>query len=167
MASAVELLLLAMSASSAQVGGAFKQSTQSIASSVTLTSDSALTFPVTTGTSYSFLSFVLATGATLGSGDIRIGYSAPSGSTITWGGSGWNVSGGSATVINWGSTRTASPAFQAYGCNGSNANWIITAGSLVTATAGGSLTMQWCQNTSTSTATNVLAGSWLAVLQWP
>lgn len=148
-------------ASDTEVLWARKTTDESLTSSTTLQNDDTLVVPVEAYAVYEFTALVAYTGNT--TGDIKIGFTFPSGSCY-WAGkgpseadSGYGAVGASRHSASFGDlTGTATP----YAASTTPLAVLIT-GVLATDIASGNLQLQWAQNTSNATATVVKAGSFL------
>lgn len=141
---------------------AFKGADESVLNSTTLQNDDALFIPLLANSTYVWVSFVFATGAANGSGDLKFAYTWPSGASGIWAGIGLNTTGVTPNIT---AGRNASAASVAYGLNGGTLASAVTFGSVITGSTAGNLQTQWSQNTANNvTATTVKAGS--ALLAW-
>lgn len=133
-----------------------KPSDESVTSSVSFQNDDHLFFQVTPNTMYWVIAQLLYTGST--TGDLQIGFSAPSGSTMNWCsdalGSGAT---GNADIVSR-SRQIISSSPVAGAITGSD-TIACCKGILRTSTSGGTFRVKWCQGTSNATATTVKAGS--------
>ncbi len=132
----------------------YKTSDQSLASSTTLQDDTQLKFTIGAGETWDFHMNVAAAGA---AGDLNVGITAPAGATCNWGASVaqntdsyGNMACGASTGIL---TMTSHDAL------------VYVDGSVTAGASGGTVTLQWSQNTSSGTATVVRAGSYLQAIQ--
>jgi len=136
---------------------AWKTAAESVTSSIVDQLDDELALPVEPFSIYLVLGCYSVTGAT--TGDIRLGYSVPTGAQGRRHNKGLSANNattagqmrisvhGWPTAVTYGATPTAVS--------------IIEEGVLYTEAAGGVLQMQWAQNVSDATATTVGAGSFL------
>jgi hypothetical protein len=141
-----------------------KTTTTSRTSTTTLADDPDFTATLGTGT-YQFEMMLQCTGAALGSGDIKalIKYSGTV-TSGTWQGVGMSTSGATNIQNNGGSVVSSSGVSQPFGVSGASFSGVLISGGLV-AGSSGTLSLQWAQNTSSATATNVRLGSWFRITQ--
>jgi hypothetical protein len=145
-----------------------KTSNQSVTSSTTLVNDSALVLPMLASVTYELTAQLFYIGND--TGDIKVTFTQPTGSTLSWGPIGASQAAvtGSATAGTgewWGTNvnTTASPTTSMpMGGSTSDLHMVIRGIVVVSATAG-NLQLQWAQNTSNGTATTVKAGSWMSL----
>lgn len=137
---------------------AYKSLAESVTGSITLQNDDALLLPLAANAVYYFRCKLGYTGAASGSGDIKLGWTLPSGASMGY--ALYGDSGGSATNGFW-ETQTSVPAANS---NGSTPVAVVMRGTIATAGTPGAVQLQWCQHTSSATATTVLAGS--SLLAW-
>lgn len=140
--------------------GVVKPANQSITSSVVLTNDNDLVIPASylvAQATYAWWLFVTYNGGTQGSSDIQLNWVAPSGSIFRGTASYNNTSGAQVGAAEWDAANTI-----ACGTNGtSNNRGIVAQGGLVMSNTVTAVQLQWCQNTSSGTATTVREGSML------
>lgn len=132
---------------------AYKASDQSVTSSVTLVNDSALVIPLAANAVYDFELFLVINGPALGTGDFKMGWTYPAGTTMVYARAGFD------TTNTWVFNKTLQTDVVAFGTTGSGVPVIRCSGTVVTAATAGNLQLQWAQNTSSTTATVVKAGS--------
>lgn len=138
---------------------AYKGTSQLVTSSTTLVSDSALAIGLQANAVYSFI-LVLGYNGASGAGNLKFGWALPSGSSMGYSLYG-NSTGGSATDGPW-ETASSVPAL---GTSGTGTNLgAVAQGTVSTGSSAGDMQLQWAQNSSSSTATTVLAGS--VLLAW-
>lgn len=133
-----------------------KSANESVASSVVFQNDDHLFFQVAPNTKYWVIAQLLYTGST--TGDLQLGFSAPSGSTMNWctDALGSGATGNADIVSRSRQIISSSPVAGAI----TGADTIICAkGILSTSTSGGTFRVKWCQGTSNATSTTVYAGS--------
>ncbi len=135
---------------------AYKSGSQSVTSNNSvLVNDTALVLPLEATATYKVELLLFYTGGTAGSSDIKWDFAVPSGATLSpIRELGLNTSLGVQylTVASGG----------AFGSNGTgNKMCAEIACTLATSITAGNLQFQWCQNTSSATATTVLTGSLL------
>jgi hypothetical protein len=131
------------------------------ASTTTVTNDTDLTISLPRAGTWAFEAWLNYTGGTLGSSDLKL--------TMAY--------SGTSTFGVWGlnGITTASTSGMNAGANGLTGTLAIgTSGGtfftadikgLVVATTTGTLSLQWAQNTSSATATNLRQGCWLRAYQ--
>jgi hypothetical protein len=143
----------------AYIVGAWKTSTEAVTSSTTLQNDDNLVCAVTASGVYVVNWGLRMDGAT--AGDFKYAFTGPSGAAMTWesrglaAGDASNVAAISTDVAAIGTTVT-------HGCLGTGTTTrVMGSGLLIVSLTAGNLTLQWAQGTSSGTATNLFAGSWL------
>lgn len=137
-----------------------KASTESVTSSTTFQNDDELLLSVEANATYAVELFLVHSSAT--AGDIKIQFTGPSGATFTWGAHGAEVgttSSGAVTEVVM-SSRTISEVVQ-LGGGASTGTIAFVRGTLITSATAGTLTLQWAQVTSSASASQVRAGSFL------
>ena len=137
---------------------AAKTSDQSVTSSTTLVSDSALFLPVATSALYIFNCLILNTGLT--GGQIKMQFTGPAGATMNSGIIGFASAGGNtfgATFRGFASTVIFDTP--------TSETPILWQGSIQTSSTAGTVQFQWAQGTSNATATVVKAGSYLSMVR--
>lgn len=142
---------------------AVKPSNVAIASNTTLQNDSALLLSVDASAEYEITGKIIYTqGVT---GQLKMGWSAPTGAVMDWTAVGLASSvtaaaSGSIDVTTW--TITASPVV-----GGTNAVTVAAHifGHLTTSTTAGTLQFKWAQSVSSATGVTVFAGSYLIARQ--
>jgi hypothetical protein len=151
--------ITAASLNNMQPLNAYKPTATSRASTTTLTADPNLAAAVVASGVYEVECYLDYTGAAQGSGDLKFGWTGPSGAALSWSALGFAVSGGFTTpelICN----NTITSTRQVGSNSGSTVDcWIK--GVLTVSSTAGTLTFTWAQNTSSSTATVLSAGSWL------
>jgi hypothetical protein len=139
---------------------AYKGSSQA-GSGSTLANDNALFLTVQPNAVYYFELVIGYQGGTGGSSDIKLGWSLPSGATMTYALEG-NTTGGVATAGAW-ETQSSTPAL---GTAGSGVPvGAVASGTIATSSTGGTMQLQWARNAGSGTAPTVLAGSTLDAWQ--
>jgi hypothetical protein len=103
---------------------------------------------------------LLYKGAATNTGDLKFSFSAPSGSTFAGGFLG--ITNPLALYIL---PVTVSSTLVSYGNGTSNPLWCQVTATLVTSSVAGAFTLTWAQNTSSATATTLMAGSSLRAAQ--
>ena len=125
----------------------------SASTGTTLTADPDLTLAVLANSVYLVKFSLLYKGAATGSGDIKLSFTVPSGASLPGGFEG--IANPLSVAIL--PVTAASTLFSASNGTG-NPLWCMVTATLVTSAAG-SLTLNWAQNTSSATATTLMAGS--------
>lgn len=134
-----------------------RSATQSVTSSTALVNDDTLSASVIASATYHVEAFLIFTGGTQGSSDLKIAWTAPAGVTMTWWVQGLNTAGTyTVTAANVLPTTTV-----ALGTSGATVRVARIEGALVVAATAGTLQLQWAQNTSSGTATVMGIGSLL------
>lgn len=138
---------------------AYKSQSQAVASNAaTFVNDDALLLQLAENAVYYFRCKVGYTGNTSGSGDIDLAWSLPSGAVMGY--ALYGFKGGVATPGFW--QTSASISLNSNG-TGSPLSAVLR-GTVDTAGTAGMMQLTWKQNTSSATATTVLAGS--SLLAW-
>lgn len=140
---------------------AVKAGSTSRSATTTLADDADLILPLPRAGTWAFEAWLNYTGGTLGASDLKLSmaYSAAS-SFGAWGLNG--ITTASTSQLNAGGN-----ALSASLSLGTNGGFFLTAdikGTLV-ATATGTLSLQWAQNTSNATATTLRQGCWIRAYQ--
>ncbi len=150
---------IAMNQMNTYIVGAWKTGTEAVTSSTTLQNDDNLVCAVVASGVYVAQWRLRTDGAT--TGDLKYAFTGPSGATMTWESRGLaaadvaNVAMVSTDVAAIGTTVT-------HGTLGAGTTLtVLGTGLLVVSVTAGNLQLQWAQGTSSGTATNVFAGSWL------
>lgn len=128
-----------------------------------LINDNALSVSLAANAEYRATVDLWCTGnATIGSGDIKIAYTWPSGATVYWWGVGFAAQAGALTAgaVHYENTSGASHPF---GLDSTGP--VKVSASVATSSTSGSLTQQFAQNTSNGTVTKVLAGSIMTLVR--
>jgi len=133
---------------------AVKSASTSRTSTTTLTADPDLTVPVDANAAYDVEISLPYNGAATGTGDIKFSFSVPSGASITGGFEGIANPLGVAILT----VATGSTLFSASNGTG-NPLWCKISCTLFTSGTSGNLVLNWAQNTSSGTATTLLAGA--------
>jgi hypothetical protein len=126
----------------------------------TLTADPDLTIPVLANSSYLVTIFLLYNGAATNTGDLKFGFSVPSGASLPGG-----VIGVANPLAVFTNSLTASSVLVSYGNGTGNPLWCGVTATLLTSSTAGSLTLTWAQNTSNGTATTLMTGSSMQAAQ--
>lgn len=140
---------------------AYKSANQTVTSSTTMVNDSLLVVPVAANAIYFFEAFISYQGFTQNISDLKMGWAAPSGSTMVWTPLYLNTSG-----VLIGGIQNLIGATVIAGSNGvSNQRTVSGFGGFSVGGTAGNLQLQWAQNTSSTTPTTVLAGSIISLWQ--
>lgn len=146
---------------------AYKSVTTSRTSTTTATLDPDLQIAISADqlATYALEGLLILSGAVLGAGDVKtsVVYSGSS-SQGTWMGMGTDTSL-STNCRFFGGSITTSSTLQPFGVNGGNFT-IVNITGLLSPTSAGTLGVQWAQNTSSGTATNMRLGSWLKLTRF-
>lgn len=140
---------------------AIKPADQSVTSSTTLVNDSDLSLSLPASTTWVFFGMLGVTGAAISTGDIKVNFTVPTGSTLVYEAFGFSPSG---TTTQMNTVRPAGTT-SSVGVNGTSESPVILLGSLVVSTTAGNLQLQWAQNVSSGTSTTVKTGSFLTSWQ--
>lgn len=127
---------------------------QNVTSSTALANDADLALTVTSSSSYRVMGRLIYTGGTQGSSDLKIGWTAPSGSTFLWNTLGQDTSGNT----TWTNTKLLSDTVSQGSASGAT-RMVMVEGILLTGSNAGTFHLQWAQNTSSGTATTMRTGS--------
>lgn len=126
----------------------------------TLTADPDLVIPVLANAAYLVTFSLVYKGAATNTGDLKFGFSVPSGATMP---------GGFLGITNPLALEilpvTASSTLVSYSNGTGNPLWCQVTATLVTSSTAGNLTLTWAQNTSSATSTTLMAGSSLQAAQ--
>lgn len=140
---------------------AYKGADETVTSSAVLQNDDALFVTVAANATYKFQLWLNYEGGTQGSSDLKIGWSLPSGATIKGSATYINASGGSVVEVYFTNASTL-----AAGTNGAaSIRGFFAKGTLAVSSTGGTMQLQWAQNTSSGTGTIVHSGSELSLWQ--
>lgn len=137
-----------------------KLATESVTNSAAMQDDDELAAPVLANATYRVQLMLLYDAPA--AGDIQIGWSGPSGATLTWTPGGAATSEGTPFALASMNlqTRTISE-IAAIGGSSSNGVMADVTGTLIVGGTAGTLQFRWAQNTANATATNVRASSHL------
>lgn len=125
----------------------------------TLQNDNDLILPLAANSSYELDGYLYATGATINTADIKIGFTAPSGTTYRFTTLGYDLSVSPSPKLS----QALSSGTSSHGVNGGSASPVEIKGWVTTSSTAGNFTLQWAENTGNASGTSVLAGSWLKV----
>jgi hypothetical protein len=137
-----------------------KATTESVTSSTTLQNDDELFLSVVASATYIMEGFIIHSSPT--AGDIQIGFTGPSGATLSWGGVGAatvSTSSAAATEMEL-RARSISQPLQ-LGGQASAGTTALIGGTLITSSTAGTLQLQFAQFVSDASASQVRVGSWL------
>ena len=137
---------------------AIKSAGQSVTSSTTLVSDTALAIALPVANAqYIFRAMCYYyKGGTLGASDLKLVWAIPSGASLVY------MINGVGTGGSWfdGGGFAGGGGAQAFGTQGTSTQCgVLFCGSLIVGSTTGTLQLEWAQNTSSGTATTVEAGS--------
>lgn len=139
-----------------------KPATTPRASTTTLAADPDLTLTLPRPGTWAFELWLNYTGGTLGSSDLKMAMVYSGTSTFgVWGVSGINTSSTSAITANG---RGIGTNTLTVGTSGATFYTVDIKGTVVISTTG-TLALQWAQNTSSATATNLWQGCWMRAYQ--
>lgn len=134
---------------------AYKAADQAV-STLTLQNDNALVIPLPASAVYEFwLTFTYA-GGTLGSSDLKVAWSFPSGTTMVYARSGIDTTG------TFAQSKTIQTDVVVFGTPGGGTGTVQCHGSISTSSTSGSLQLQWSQNSGGLVSTSVKAGAVLS-----
>lgn len=138
----------------------YKTADESVTSSTTLQNDDALFLELAANTTYQVILQLAYNGGTQGSSDLKLAWSAPSGATARFAAFWRDTSGANHQGV------TDLTTVSALGTNGTSNDYsLLLTGTIITGSAGGTLQVQWAQNTSSATPTTVRANSSLTATQ--
>jgi hypothetical protein len=137
---------------------AVKLSDVAQASTTTLVNDAALFLPVAANATYEITMFVIYTQGTVG--QLKFGWSAPSGATFDWTTIGLVISVTSADNGSYTAQALVVTDTKIVGGAATNTVMRVT-GRLVTSSTSGTLNFKWAQSVSSATGTAVKAGSYI------
>lgn len=135
-----------------------KPADESITSSTTLQNDDDLFFSVAASASYALDGYLLTSGATTGTGDLKIDWTVPASTTMKYTSFGVTTTG---PAVQYEATANLSSTARSIGTNGSADMGVNLRAVIITSTTAGTVQLRWAQNTSIATATILRAGSWL------
>lgn len=148
-------------------GYKIKTADESVTSSTALQNDNHLTYTIVAPGTYIIQAHLIVKSATNAAGDIAIGATWPTGTCHFF-----TIAGLDATLAS-GNTGTAQgraipgatsgASLAAFGCSTTETAVIVEFHLIATAT--GTFTLQWAQNSSSASATTVVTGSFLTVQQ--
>jgi hypothetical protein len=144
----------------------YKTADTSRASNTTTAPDPDLQIAVAANAVYTMEGFLIVSGdAGSGQGRINLDWSAPAGATGRWTGTlvDGNATGEPTALRQFANDLTAARGSSTYGATAGNEVGIILRGVLIMAATAGTYSFDWAQITSDTTATKVMAGSWLAL----
>lgn len=144
-----------------------KTADESLTSNTTLQNDDALVLAVAANATYTFRVWILAVDATDATGDIKFGFTFPTGATCHFSGKGPHTGMAAGGAFGDGeyigrNTATSGTTVVTYGLSTSIVGVEIT-GLLIVGGTAGNLQLQWAQNASDANATTVQAGSFMTL----
>lgn len=142
---------------------AYKTGDEPLASNTTLQDDDQLAIAVDANASYWVTSFISYEAAT--AGDLKIGWSGPSGATFVWNVAGMASTAATAADPFYSGVNTIGGTDTVGGIGAGSAVACRPSGVLVTASTAGTFTFRWAQGTSSVTSTIVKTGSGLLLLR--
>lgn len=135
-----------------------KTADETVNNSATLQNDDHLFVTVTANVVY------LLTGRLAFNGnataDVKIGWTFPSGLTMRYTGTGFSAAG---TFINPALIQTDTPGFGAGALSGTTDDAVVLNGLVIVGGTGGTLQMQWAQNTANASNTIMRANSFISL----
>lgn len=130
-----------------------KGADQSLLNSTTLQNDNALAVPVIAGATYDFNAYLNYEGSATGAGDLKFNWAIPVGANLRYTYQGVSTSG---LAVVSGQTVRATTAI-GVGTNGAAVLMGVDMdGTLIVGSAGGSLQLQWAQNTANNTTPTIV-----------
>ena len=126
--------------------------------STTLQNDDDLVLQLAASAKYAVDGYLVCTGNAIGTGDIKLGFTVPTGATYRFSAFGFNIGG---TPPASGNSPALSTSTASVGINGASSSPVLIRGVVTTASTSGPFQLQWAPNTGGGTGTAVLAGSWL------
>ncbi|MBI4160711.1 MAG: LamG domain-containing protein [Candidatus Yanofskybacteria bacterium] len=134
-----------------------KSSDESVTSSTTLQNDDELKLTLAANKTYTIDAVIFATSAS-SNPDFKIAFTVPSGATMTLG----YIAASPSNLLTQGELLSSSgTASQVIPLRANASAVVLVKGTVVIASTGGDLTLQWAQFTSNATATVVKAGSYI------
>lgn len=130
-------------------------------STTSLTSSTTFTFPVKANMSYTFRGVLFMTGAS--AGDIRLQWIGPAGCSILWANFGNTGPAAGASLTDYNNVSQAGGVPRSINLDVSITNACKPDGVIVTAATAGNLVLQWAQDVSNATASQLVAGSYIEV----
>lgn len=150
--------LLAQAVGSVIVKGA----TESVTSSTTLQTDDHFVHALFTNAVYTMNGYFIYDGAAATAGGLKMQFTVPSGSSLTWTNFGVNGAGsGALTDYNVVSEQAGAASPRGVGTNLTTAMSCRPTGILITGSTAGNLSLLWAQTTSNATPTRILGSSFL------
>jgi hypothetical protein len=139
------------------VNYATKSATESVPSSTTLQDDNDLTVPVEANAIYTVHAMILYGGPT--AADLKLLFRTPTSGSFTGMATGLVVA--AATAADNGNIPMTGNSSEVFGCLGAGTQIMTVLGKLVTAGTAGNFKVEWAQNTSNVTPTQVFGNSFL------
>jgi hypothetical protein len=137
-----------------------KPSDEPVTSSTTLQNDDHLLFSVAANATYILDAYLITSGATAATGDLKIDWTVPAGTTMRYTSSGVVAS---SPAVQYEATVNTPGASRTIGTNGSADMGVPLRAVIVTSATAGTVQLRWAQNTSNATPTIIRANSWLRV----
>lgn len=142
---------------------AFKSGDETRTSNTTLTNDAALFLPnLAAGGQYFVVCSLDYEGGTGGSSDMKWTWSLPSGATMRY--HAWYLSASGTPSVQVGVTHAGADVVSAVTAGSAALRAVTMVGTVLMSTTAGTLQLQWAQNTSSATPTNMHAQS--AICAW-
>jgi hypothetical protein len=135
-----------------------KSATESVTSSTTLQNDDHFVFSMQANAKYEMEAFLFYDGAADPAGGLKMSFTGPASSSMTWCNFGANQGAPSSYNVV---VEGIAAAGRVVATNGATVMSCRPAGTVTTAGTAGNLQFQWAQGTSNVTATRILADSWM------
>lgn len=143
------------------IGGtlfARKTASQSISNSTTIQDDTHLQLSVAASATYRLEGLLIFNGAS--GANLKMGWSAPTGSTLDWTAAGQNTTATTSVGSIITNAQTLSSTAYQLGTIGTGTNMVaIVRGLLITSTTAGTFKLQWAQSTANATATTMVTNA--------
>lgn len=136
-----------------------KSADQSISNSTTPTNDTELSFAIAANETY-IVGVWLGTYAANNTPHIQYNFTAPSGATIIWSPGSFYASSGGGAIATYATANTSLTGYV-----DSNNRAAMMFGTIANGATAGNVNLQWCQFTSSATATTVKAGSYIYAIK--
>lgn len=131
---------------------------ESVTSSTVLQNDDDLVLAVSANATYVMDGYIMASGAGVGTGDLKIDFTIPSGATMKYTSFGVTTA---SPAVQYEATVNANSTARAIGTNGSTDMGSAIQAVITVGSTAGSVQLRWAQNTSSGTATILRATSYL------
>lgn len=141
---------------------ALKTADESIASSTALQADNELTLALPASAQYTLDVMLFYTASA--SGELKLGFTFPSGCVVHLAGVGYVLSGSFTIDLTSQLSMTSGTTSLSYEGSGATTS-VSLRGTVLNGVTAGNLQLIWAQNTSNATATVVKAGSWLRLIR--